>query len=160
MYIYDNVQIKLPNKFRADISLESSCDTLQLAESKRIAEIIDQNGNFVFSLDKKQVLRQLNLYVHSHDWEELEFVRREAQINRRIVPLAKKWFLNISMSQSFAIVKHCFAHLQAKRHLFALFLEFYEGRKTIKSPEDFQNLEALLNRFKDDVYDYKKNSGN
>ena len=162
MSVYNDVKIKLPNKIRiADIDLESSCDNLDLKRIKKIAKIIDSNGNFVFSTDKKHVLRQLNLYIHSHDLRELDFICYEANVNKKVLPLDRKWFLNISMSQSYAIIKACSPFFKIKKHLFDSFLEFYESRRkinSIQSIQDIERLEIMLNKFKDDVYLYKRNS--
>lgn len=159
MSMYEGIKILLPTKARlTDIVLESSCQNLNIDIIKKIAKTIDERGNFVFSIDKKHILRQLNLYIHSFDREELIFICEHTNINRRVIPLDNKWFLNISMSQTYAIVKSCYPYLIVKRHLFTLFLEFYEQRKNVESSEDFEKLGVLLNKLKDDVYAFKKNS--
>lgn len=157
--MYEDVNIKLPNRFRFDIALESSCNDITPKDARRIAKILDDGGNFVFTIDREKILRQLNLYVYSHDYDDLKELSEIAGVNKKILPLTKKWFLNISMSQAYSIIKNCMPFFERKKPLFSLFLNFFEARKNVRTADDIAELELLVNTLKVKVTEFKAKTG-
>lgn len=156
--MYRDVQMKLASRFRFDLTLESCCDGVGKDDAQFMAELLDREGNFVFYLDKNRILRRLNLHVFSYDVEDLNRLSAIAGMHKKILPLTNKWFLNVSMSQAYSMVKNSMPYIERKRNLFNMFIAFYEGRKTCHSQQDIVELERQLNRLKNNVFDFKKNS--
>jgi len=149
--MYEDVTIKLSPRFKFSKNLETNCNDLTINETKIIANILDQYGNFVFSLDENNILRQLNYYVHCKDKTILDTFIRLVGINKKIIPLSHKYFLNISMSQCYPVAVKVLPFLQAKKHVFQLFVLFYAGRQTAQSPKDIEYLQLVVNKLKDRV---------
>lgn len=155
--MYENTWISLASRFRFDIQLESCCNGIAKNDAQYIAQLIGKEGNFVFSLDQNNILRQLNLHIYSYDKNDLQNLCDIAGITKKILPLTNKWFLSVSMSQAYGLIKNCLPFLNRKRHIFCSFINFYEERKRVRNSDDIAKLEIIVNDLKDKINTFKRN---